>query len=124
MKLVQRFAYYFGGFSVGLILLAFFLNGKKASCSYGLDARVLKNINSKTILFSDEAKSIIKEKGIDTIAINYVLFKGDINFSNSDSRKEPCGIYSIEGEYNNKEIILLVENCDSIATLKDLKIEY
>lgn len=124
MKLAQRFAYYFGGFSVGLILLAFFLNGKKASCNYGLDARVLKNINSKTLLFSEEAKSIIREKSIDTIAINYVLFKGDVNFSNSDTRKNPCGIYSIEGEYNDKDLILIIENCDSIATLKDLKIEY
>ncbi len=123
MKLTQRFAYYFGGFSIGLILLMFFLSGKKTSCDYGLDARVLKNINSKPLVFSDEVKYIIQEKGIDTITINYVLQKGDINFT-SDSRKKPCGIYSIEGRHNNKDIVLLVENCDSIVTLKDLKIEY
>ncbi len=39
MKLIQRIGYYLGGFSIGLVILAFFLNGKKTSCSYGPDAR-------------------------------------------------------------------------------------
>lgn len=116
MKLIQRIGYYLGGFSLGLIILAFFLNGKKVSCDYGPNARVLKNINSKTIKYNDDIK-------IDTTAIRYVLKKGDINFSESDTRKKPCGIYIIEGDYNEKEITLTIENCDSIATITNFKTE-
>lgn len=29
----------------------------------------------------------------------------------------------VEGEYNEKDVVLTVENCDSIATITDLKIE-
>lgn len=125
MKLLQRIGYYLGGFSLGLIILAFFFNGKKTSCSYGPEARVLKNINSKPLKYSDDVLLIISNKNIDTIAIKHALLKGDINFSSekTESRKEPCGIYHIEDDFNEKEISLIVENCDSTATLLDLYIE-
>lgn len=116
MKLIQRIGYYLGGFSLGLIILAFFLNGKKVSCDYGPDARVLKNINSKTIKYSNDIV-------IDTTAIQYILKEGDINFSESNTRQKPCGVYIIEGDYNKKEITLTVENCDSIAIITNFKIE-
>ncbi|TGV03968.1 hypothetical protein [Flavivirga rizhaonensis] len=123
MKLIQRVGYYLGGFSIGLIILAFFLNGKKTSCSYGPDARVLKNIRLKKIIYSDNIQSDFKLYNIDSVAINHILKKGSINFSESNARQKPCGIYNVEGEFEEKEIILIVENCDSIATITNLKIE-
>lgn len=123
MTLLQRFGYYLGGFSIGLIILAFFLNGKKVSCSYGPDARVIKNINSKTIVYSDSIQLFMNKHQIDTSVIHHILKKGDINFSASNTNKKPCGIYSIENDYNEKEFVLSVQNCDSIATLLNLLIK-
>ncbi|GAA3607381.1 hypothetical protein Q4Q39_10610 [Flavivirga amylovorans] len=123
MKLIQRVGYYLGGFSIGLIILAFFLNGKKTSCSYGPDARVLKNIRQKKIIYSDHIQSGLKLNNLDSTAINYVLKKGNINFSESNARQKPCGTYNVEGEFKKKAIILIVENCDSIATITNLKID-
>ena len=123
MSLLKRFGYYFGGFAIGLVILAFFLNGKKASCDYGPDARVLKNIRTKTLEYSAEATAFMRLKGIDTTKINYILYKGDINFSDSDTRHKPCGIYVVEGYYKDQEIILTIENCDSIATITNFRIE-
>jgi hypothetical protein len=123
MKLIQRIGYYLGGFSIGLVILAFFLNGKKASCSYGPEARVLKNINTKKIIFNDFVNSQINNKIIDSAEIRTILKKGDINFSESTTRQKPCGIYIVEGDYQNNNLTLTVENCDSIATITNLKIE-
>jgi hypothetical protein len=123
MKLIQRIGYYLGGFSMGLIILAFFLNGKKTSCSYGPESRVLKNINTKRIHYSQAIIESIENKTIDSTEIQTVLKKGDIDFSNSNPRQEPCGVYLVEGNINNKEISFLIENCDSIATLTQLKIK-
>jgi hypothetical protein len=120
MTLLQRFGYYLGGFAIGLVILAFFLKGKKTSFSYGPDARVIKNINSKKIIYSDDFQLYIKENQIDTSTINYILKNGDINFSNSETRKKPCAIYSVEGEFEDNEIVLSVQNCDSIATILNL----
>lgn len=122
MKLIQRIGYYLGGFSIGLVILAFFFNGKKTSCSYGPDARVLKNINSKKIVHSPNFKEVMASFQIDTMAIRYVLKKGDINFSTSNTRQKPCGIYNVEGNYNKKDIILTIENCDSIATITNMAV--
>ncbi|MCL5127840.1 DUF4258 domain-containing protein [Algibacter sp. L4_22] len=123
MKLIQRIGYYLGGFSIGLIILAFFLNGKKASCSYGPDARVLKNINSKKIIYNDVIFEYISDNIIDSTEIRRILKKGDINFSDSDPRHKPCGIYLVEGEFDEKDIVITVENCEDTATVTDLKIE-
>jgi hypothetical protein len=123
MKLIQRVGYYLGGFSVGLILLAFFLSGKKASCSYGLDARVLKNISTKQQLFSSRVQNDINNNVIDTTTISYILKKGDVNFSKSNTKLDSCKIYVIEGNYNEKDIALTIENCDSIATIKEVIIK-
>ena len=123
MKLIQRIGYYLGGFSIGLVILAFFLNGKKTSCSYGPDSRVLKNINSKKLIYSQNIFTLLDNKSIDSADINYILKKGDINFSESNPRQLPCGVYAIEGEHNNNEFILTVENCDSIATVLKIKID-
>ncbi|MEP3836973.1 MAG: hypothetical protein ABJM36_04970 [Algibacter sp.] len=123
MNLIQRIGYYLGGFSIGLIILAFFLNGKKTSCSYGPESRVLKNINSKNLIYSQNISDFLKSKTIDSIEIKYILKKGDINFSESSPRQEPCGVYIIDANYNDKDFSLIVENCDSTATLQNLIIK-
>ena len=117
MTLLQRIGYYLGGFSIGLIILAFFLNGKKVSCDYGPEARVLKNINTKKIIFSEAILTDLSTNLIDSTTISYLLKKGDVNFSKSTPREKPCGIYAIEGEYKDIEMLMTVENCDSIATI-------
>jgi len=123
MKLIQRIGYYLGGFSIGLILLAFFLSGKKASCSYSPNARVLKNISIKPLKYSDEALMFIDNKNIDTSIINTVLRKGNVNFSLSNTSLDSCKIYVIEEDVENIEFLLTIENCDSLATLKNIHIK-
>ncbi|MEC3908058.1 hypothetical protein VOI54_13585 [Tamlana sp. 2201CG12-4] len=122
MKLIQRIGYYLGGFSIGLIILAFFLNGKKTSCSYGPEARVLKNINTKKTAFSHKVKETIKKENLDSVQIHNVLKSGAIDFSKSSPRQEPCGVYLVEGSINDTEVSIYVENCDSIATITNLKL--
>ncbi|CAH8286066.1 hypothetical protein EV196_106188 [Mariniflexile fucanivorans] len=122
MKLIQRIGYYLGGFSLGLVILAFFLSGKKTSCSYGPDARVLKNIRLKKIQYTNGIQTQLLSNNLDSVAVDYILRKGNINFSESNAREKPCGIYLVEGDYNEKEITLTVQNCDSIATITNFRI--
>lgn len=123
MKLIQRVGYYLGGFSIGLILLAFFLSGKKTSCSYGPNARVLKNINIKPLHYSEASLQYIESEKIDTALISGTLKKGNVNFSLSNTTLDSCKIYVIEKDFKQNEIQLTVENCDSIATLKKVIIK-
>lgn len=123
MKLIQRVGFYLGGFSIGLIFLAFFLSGKRASCSYGPDARVLKNISTKQLIYSQSVLDLIQNKSIDTLTISEILKFGDVNFSESDTKLDSCKIYVIENEFEDKHISLSVENCETIATISSIKIK-
>ncbi|MFH4969047.1 hypothetical protein V8G61_12650 [Gaetbulibacter sp. M240] len=117
MKLIQRVGYYLTGFSIGLVMLIFFLNGKKASCSYFPNARVVKNISTKKIIFNSETAQQAVEFRLDTTQIRDILKRGDVDFGASEQRKKPCGIYYITSLVENKEMAFTVKNCDSLATI-------
>ena len=120
MKLIHRIGYYLGGFSIGLIFLAFFLSGKRTSCSYGPDARVLKNISTKHLIYSNNSVEALNNKTIDSATISYVLKHGDVNFSKSNTKLDSCKVYVIEEDYNDQVIELTIENCDKIATIQSI----
>ncbi len=122
MKLAQRLFYYLGGFGIGLILLFFFLGGKKASCDYTPTARVLKNIRIKKREFSKQASEIMQEHKIDTADISSLLKIGDVNFSKSNTKLDSCKVYHIEGLLKEKNITMHVENCNAVAKIKILTI--
>ena len=116
MKIVHRFGFYTGGFSIGLVFLVFFLSGKRTSCSYGPDARVLKNIQTKKPHYSESVQEQLNFKVIDTLTLHSIFKNADINFSKSDTKSVPCRTYYVEGEKYD----LIVENCTTIARIKTL----
>jgi hypothetical protein len=123
MDLLKRFGYYFGGFAIGLVLLAFFLNGKKASCDYSPDARVIKNIRLKPLTYGADSKNEVQILKLDSSKIEVLIKKADINFSKSEARKKPCAIYVLESSLDKKDYLLTIENCNSKATLLKAELE-
>lgn len=122
MKLIHRIGYYLGGFSIGLVILAFFLSGKKTSCDYGPNARTIKNISLKKKMYSKEAVLMMKTHHIDTVAVNDIIRFGNVNFSESNTEAKDCNIYVIENIYNDKDIVIDVKNCESIATILSINL--
>ncbi|APG59458.1 DUF4258 domain-containing protein [Christiangramia salexigens] len=123
MKLIHRLAYYGLGLFFGIVILIFFLGGKKTSCDYSPNARVLKNIKIKDRQFSDRSMSFFMNENIDTSAVSSILEKGDVDFDKSKTDIEPCNIYFITGETKNGILELEIENCDSLATIKNALIK-
>lgn len=120
MKLVNRVGYYLGGFTIGIILVFFFLSGKKTSCSYFPNARVLKEIRSKKRVVSPEAQQFFTKNAIDTIVLTKMLYQGNVNFGRSETDHEaPCRIYIIDGKHQKKKIEIAVEECekDTLAVI-------
>jgi len=121
MTLLRRLGYYLGGFSIGLVVLAFFLSGKKASCSYGPSARVKKNISTKTIKFSTQVLDFIENSNIDSSSVKSIIAKGSVNFSESNTKLDSCNIYVFDGNIEGSTYKLTIENCDNIATIQNMK---
>jgi len=119
----KRFALYGFGFAIGLVLVFFFLGGKKASCNWLPNDRMLKIIRSKQINYSAEVQNKLKTTEIDSLDINLILDHGDIDFSKSQVKNNPCRKYLINGTQEQKEISLTVKICDSIATIETVKLK-
>lgn len=123
MSLFKRFLYYFGGFSIGLVILFFFLGGKKASCDYGPSARTLKNIQTKNRIISPEVLIQLQNKGLDTSSVSKILREGDVLFSESNTKLDSCKIYVVEGEIEKKIIKLTIENCEKRASINAVSMQ-
>lgn len=121
MKLPQRLLFYCFGFVIGLLLLFFFLGGKKTSCDYGPDARVLKNIRLKERVITNQALYTLQGLQLDTAAISTLLFNGDVNFSESNTTLDSCKLYVIKGMVAEKNLQFKIENCNKKATVLEVK---
>lgn len=120
MNIYQRFGYYLGGFALGLIILAFFLSGKRTSCDYGPNARTVKNIASKPIIYSESSQQIMTQNSLDSITIVNLIKFGKVDFAMSKTQQEPCKVYTINNTFKDQPMKLIIENCDSLAILKTI----
>ena len=123
MHIAKRFGFYGFGFVIGLLLLFFFLNGKKAGCDYGPDARTLKNIKIKQRVFSIQSLQALKQNNLDTSAVSYLLRFGDVNFGESNTKLDSCKVYVIEGFVKNTNLKMNVQNCDKTATITSIVLQ-
>ena len=123
MGLFKRFFYYLIGVSLGSIIVFFIWTGKDVSFDYGMDARTLKTIRTKTLVYSNNVKLLMDKSKIDSTAIEYILSSGDVDFGKSNQHKMPCPEYSVNGSYLNKELELWIIRCDSIATIEKVSIQ-
>ena len=122
MKLIYRFGYFSVGLIMGIVILMFFLGGKRASCDYSPNARTLKNIRNKERNFSAEAIQFFEANKIDTSSVSAILDDGNVDFGKSNSRQEPCGLYFITGKTETGTLELQIENCEKNATVQRLEI--
>ena len=122
MSLLKRLGFYLIGLAIGLVLLAFFLNRKRAEFCYLPNCRVLKELRSKPLSFSEEFSNDLQELAVDSVLVYTFLSQGDVDFGASDTGAEPCPVYRIEAESGENLMELTVENCDTLVTALALKI--
>ena len=120
MEIKRRFIFFGFGFTIGIILLLVILNGKEASCNYLPNARMLEILRSKHRVYDKDVIQLMTDKKIDSTVIVQMLLNGDIDFSKSKVRQEPCRYYWIDGYVKEKEASSYVENCDTIITIQQL----
>ncbi|WP_298506528.1 DUF4258 domain-containing protein [uncultured Maribacter sp.] len=125
MAFVKRLGYFLFGLSIGIVFLTFFFKKKTAetgvSFCYLPNCRVLKDIRSKQLHYSDDINQMLLNKELDTTDIIFLLKEGDVDFSKSDTKSNPCKTYLIEGELHGKEAFLTVKNCNSKAQISTLE---
>lgn len=122
MKFKHRLAYYLFGLCLGGFLVAFIFTGRGQDFCYLPNCRVLKNIRTKGVVYSDQAKQKISEKWVTKNDIAKSLKYGDVDFDKSNVPHKGGGkTYIIEGRNaDNQEIILNITNYENKAVLQDI----
>jgi hypothetical protein len=122
MKFKHRLAYYLFGLCLGGFLVAFIFTGRGQDFCYLPNCRVLKNISSKGILYSEEAKSKISASLATKEDIKKCLKYGDVDFDKSNLTHTGGGkTYIIEGRnFKGEDIILNITNYENKAVLEDI----
>lgn len=120
MDLKKRFFLYGFGFAIGAIVVFFIWIKKDASFDYMPDARVLKNIQSKTLNTSIPVKLFLIGHQIDELTLSNMIKNGNVDFDKSNTNTEPCKTYWIDTSFKDIKLSLIIENCDSIATIQKI----
>ena len=122
MNIFKRFSFFLSGFSLGMIILVFFLKEKNTSCDYGPNARVTKSLSISKKRINNENQLKLKKHNIDSTTLFYLIKTADVDFSRSITKTSPCKEYILNNTLDSKPVELKIELCDSISEIKEIKI--
>lgn len=123
MNFIQRLGFYLGGAAIGSIIVFFIWQKKNTEICYFPNCRILKDLRLKKRAYDAPVQKLINNKELDTAAITYTFYNGDVDISKSNTKLKSCKLYHIDSEYNDKSYEFLIENCDSTATIKKVIIK-
>ena len=127
MAFLKRLGYYLVGLSIGLVFLVLFFKKKSEETGtefcYLPNCRVLKDLRSKPLSYSEEMNQMMQNHKLDTTNILYFLTEGDINFKQSDTKSKPCKTYFIEGQIEGTDAVLEIKNCTEKVVAERLELK-
>ncbi|CAG0982258.1 hypothetical protein FLAV_01832 [Flavobacteriales bacterium] len=117
MTFFRRLRLYLLGVVIGVIIVYFMLLHKRERPSWLPQGRILEQIASSEIRFTDKALCSMEALNVNETEVKSLISKkGSVFFSKSDTKRKPCPVYYIKGK-EEKEIFVKVEMCDSISTV-------
>lgn len=124
MNFAKRSLYFVTGIALGSLIVLFIAVQKKVEFPYGPDARTLKSLRvKKHRYFSNQAKEQIQKYALDSLDIDVLLRKSDVDFSESiTDRSLPCQTYKINGERSESLVSITVQRCDSSLVFEKILI--
>ena len=78
--------------------------------------------NKKTLEYSPEAIQYMTQNQVDSTQVQSLLHNGEVNFKESNVESTPCKIYVIEPTSKTANLVLTIERCDSVATIKEIRL--
>ena len=125
MAFIKRLGFYLAGLSIGLVFLAIFLKKKSEGTGsefcYLPNCRVLKELRSKPLTYSEPVAEMMRNGKLDSVAIARFLTDGDVDFGKSDTKSEPCKSYSIRSPEQGEQQVLEVRLCPEETIIEGLQ---
>ena len=100
-----------------LIVLAFF-GDRDFDYAYGPNARVRKTFRTKIV---DSTQLLWPDLNLAKDSVYYhAVVEGSVKFGESEPRKEPCGIYTLDFSWQAYPYRMVLENCPDTVHIIDL----
>ena len=115
MDFLKKIRFFSFGLVMGIFFLVIILNGKKMSCNYGPESRVINNLKQKKWIFDDEIIALDSTNLVDFLENSKVIF------NKSNTKKDSCKVYYLRGLLKYKKINIEAENCSKIVNAKVIK---
>lgn len=119
MKLLYRIGYYLLGVSLGMVIVSFVFSGKRTSCNYGPNARVLADLKKKQVVI--DSAVLWQEKALDSTRFSKMLQRSKVDFSASDTQREGCKRYRLQSNYQDIIYWIDLENCSDKLIVTQLQ---
>ena len=123
MKLSNRLIYFMGGFLIGICILIFIWDKKNTKFPYMPDARVINDVSSKNVHYSNKLHTAFAKNIITASQVQDILKNGNVNFSKSNTKLDSCKIYVIEKNLSTKNYSISLENCTNEVRVFDYSFE-
>ena len=123
MKLSNRLIYFMGGFLIGICILIFIWDKKNTKFPYMPDARVINDVNSKNVHYSNKLHTAFAKNIITASQVQDILKNGNVNFFKSNTKLDSCKIYVIEKKLSTKNYSISLENCNNEVKVFDYSFE-
>lgn len=117
--MLRKLRFFLIGLVPGLILVFFILNKKGARCSgYLPNSRVIAETLSKKFQYSPNFQQEMYLLKLDEKFLrDSIITPGEINFAQSNTRREPCPDYTLK----TSQYEITFEKCKEKATFTSLK---
>lgn len=120
MKFSQRLAYYLLGLLIGSTIVFYFWGAKDTQFCYLPNCRVLKDLRSKPLIMTSEAKDAMEV--FTTAQLTQYLTNGDVDFSQSNVPEDGGKKYVINATDSlNNPVQIEMINYSERAKLKSIK---
>lgn len=120
MALLRRFLFYIIGIGLGVLLVFAFFGDRDFDYAYGPGARVKKTLRTK-VIDSTTLRHELLDLSQDSTYYQAIV-NGKINFSKSEPRREPCGIYAVFFSHASYAYQMKIENCDTLRVLEVVRV--
>lgn len=116
MDFVKRLVYYLGGVGMGSIVVVFFLSGKKTSCNYLPNDRVVNHLVKQPIEFTKNVQESLRKNHVDTLGFYKMLSNASVDFSKSNPQAKDCKLYHLlleDSSDQHKHYITNLKSCQN-----------
>jgi len=119
MNFLRKLATYMLGVGLGVIMVYFIFGDRDIQCNYFPNDRVLYDLRKKELQYSESVAAQMQANSLNDSVVMWALERGKVDFEQSQTEKEPCKEYFIE--LKEPAYQMNIRNCDSVATVLELK---